>query len=123
MEPTVRSPRIKSAIGSDAAEARISADNLPSAGWSVVPKPCRRERKFWMQRPGAKNPPERALLSAETVNAQNRPQDPRRNGLFSIDGGFRGSGRLGGGVRSHTRTGLGQPPLLFPDICIFSGKE
>jgi molybdopterin-dependent oxidoreductase iron-sulfur protein len=33
-------------------------------------------------------------------------QDPRRNGLFSIDDGFRGSGRLDGGVRSQIRTGL-----------------
>ena len=60
-----------------------------------------------MQRPEAKNPPERPLLSAETGNVENRWQDPRRNGLFSIDDGFRGSGRLGGGVRSQIRTGLG----------------
>src|SRR5205085_10706832 len=30
---------------------------------------------------------------------------PRTNGLFSIDDGFCGSGRLDGGVRSHIRTG------------------
>src|SRR5260370_37965229 len=64
-----------------------------------------------MQRPGAKKPPERALLSAETVNAQNRPQDPRRNGLFSIDGGFRGSGRLGGGFHTHNLKVRGSNPL------------
>jgi hypothetical protein len=44
-----------------------------------------------MQRPEAKNPPERPLLSAETGNVENRRQDPRRNGVFSIDDGFRGS--------------------------------
>jgi hypothetical protein len=56
-----------------------------------------------MQRPEAKNPPERPLLSAETGNVENRRQDPRRNGLFSIDDGFRGSGRLdGGGDRYRT---------------------
>jgi hypothetical protein len=33
-------------------------------------------------------------------------KNPRRNGLFSIGDGFCGSGRLGGGVRSHMRTGL-----------------
>src|SRR5258706_13359865 len=38
------------------------------------------ERNFWMQRPEAKNPPERPLLSAETGNVENRRQDPRRNG-------------------------------------------
>ncbi len=59
-----------------------------------------------MQRPEAKNPPERPLLSAETGNVENRLQDPRRNGLFSIDDGLRGSGRLDGGVRSLMRTGL-----------------
>src|SRR5258705_13618547 len=67
-----------------------------------------------MQRPGAKKPPERALLSAETVNAQNRPQGPRRNGLFSIDGGFRGSGRLGGGrTRARTWDPLIKSQLLY----------
>src|SRR5437879_3330881 len=50
-----------------------------------------------MQRPGAKNPPERPLLSAETENVENTRQDPRRNGLFSVDDNFRSSGRLGGG--------------------------
>src|SRR5258706_15711606 len=73
---------------------------------SCRPKFSRGERNFWMQRPEAKNPPERPLLSAETGNVENRRQDPRRNGLFSIDDGFRGSGRLDGGVRSRIRTGL-----------------
>src|SRR6266403_5484904 len=58
----------------------------------------RGERNVWMQRPEAKNPPERPLLSAETGNVENRRQDPRRNGLVSIDDGFRGSGRLDGGA-------------------------
>src|ERR1700694_4115123 len=67
----------------------------------------RGERNFWMQRPEAKKPPERPLLSAETGNVENRRQDPRRKGLFSIDDGFRGSGRLdGGGTRAQT----GDPP-------------
>jgi hypothetical protein len=73
---------------------------------SCRPKFSRGERNFWMQRPEAKNPPERPLLSAETGNVENRRQDPRRNGLFSIDDGFRGSGRLDGGVRSRMRTRL-----------------
>ncbi len=68
-----------------------------------------------MQRLEAKNPPERPLLSAETGNVENRRQDPRRNGLFSIDVGFYGSGRLDGGVRSQIRTGLS------PDKCPFAG--
>ena len=50
-----------------------------------------------MQRLEAKNPPERPLFTAETRNAQNRQQDHRRNGLFSIDDGFYGSLRLNGG--------------------------
>ena len=33
-------------------------------------------------------------------------ENPRRNGLFPIDDGWRGLGRLDGGVRSHMRTGL-----------------
>jgi hypothetical protein len=59
-----------------------------------------------MQRLEANNPPERPLFTAETLNAQNRRQDPRRNRLFSMADGFYLSGRLGGGVRSHMRTGL-----------------
>jgi len=56
-----------------------------------------------MQRPEAKNQPERPLMSAETGNVENRRRDPRRNGLFLIDGGFRGLGRLdGGGDRDRT---------------------
>jgi hypothetical protein len=50
-----------------------------------------------MQRLEAKNPPERPLLSAETGNVQIGDKNPRRNGLFSIDDGFLGSGRLDGG--------------------------
>jgi len=64
-----------------------------------------------MQRLEAKNPPERPLLSAETGNVENRRQDPRRNGLFSIDDRLRGSGRLDGGVRSQIRTRL---PVIWP---------
>src|SRR5258705_8836214 len=45
-----------------------------------------------MQRLEAKNPRERPLFTAETRNAQNRQQDPRGNGLFSIDDGFYRSG-------------------------------
>ena len=71
-----------------------------------------------MQRLEAENPPERPLLSAETENVENRPQDPRRNRLFSINDGFRGSGRLDGGVRSQIRTGL-DPEL--PDKWLFTG--
>jgi hypothetical protein len=59
-----------------------------------------------MQRPEAKNPPKRLSISAETGNLKMGVKNPRRNGLFPIDGGFRSSGRLDGGVRSHMRTGL-----------------
>jgi hypothetical protein len=55
-------------------------------------------------------------MSAETGIAENRRQDPRRNGLFSIDDGFRSSGRLDGGVRSLIRTGLS------PDNWLFAGN-
>jgi len=54
----------------------------------------------------AKNPPERPPFTAETRNAQDRQQDPGRNGLLLIDDGFYRSGRLDGGVRSQIRTGL-----------------
>jgi hypothetical protein len=56
-----------------------------------------------MQRPGANNPPERPLLSAETGNSQIEGKNPRRNGLFLIGDGFRGSGRLVGGGSSPAK--------------------
>jgi hypothetical protein len=86
---------------------------------SSVPKSRRQERNFWMQRREAKKPPERPLWSAETGNVENGRQDPRRNGPFSIDDGFRGSGRLDGGVCSQIRTGL-DPEL--PDNWLFAGN-
>jgi hypothetical protein len=45
----------------------------------------------------------RPLLSAETENLKMGVMNPRRNGLFSIGDGFRGSGRLDGG-RDRDRT-------------------
>src|SRR2546421_11054227 len=66
---------------------------------------------------GRQNPPERPYCPAETRNPKNSSQDPRRNGLFSIDHGFRRSAKLGGGdyldqtacsPRRH-RTGLRYP--------------
>src|SRR5260370_26527647 len=69
----------------------------PIPGRRRASKPSRQERNFWMQRPEPKNPPERPLCRQRPGNVENRWQDPRRNGLFSIEDGFRGSGRLGGG--------------------------
>src|SRR5258705_3743012 len=80
-------------------------------------KRCRRERNFWTQRPEAKNPPERPLLSAETGNSKIGVKNPRRNGLFLIGDGFRSSGRLDGGVRSLCRTRhSGESTLETPAI-------
>jgi hypothetical protein len=73
-----------------------------------------------MQRPKAKNPPERPLLSAETGNVEDRRQDPRRNGPFAVDDGFYGSGRLDGGVRSQIRTRL---PVILPKQGDFREKQ
>src|SRR5258708_28464711 len=56
-----------------------------------------------MQRPEAKNPPERPLLSTETGNVEIGVKNPRRNGPFLIDDGFRSSGRLDGGGCSRAK--------------------
>src|SRR5258707_13247215 len=70
---------------------------------SAARTPARRERNFRMQRLEAKNPPERPLMSTETGNVEIGVKNPRRNGPFLIDDGFRSSGRLGGG-RTRART-------------------
>jgi hypothetical protein len=104
MEPTVRNPRIKSAIGFRS-RAKLTF-RQPIPGRRRASKSSRQERNFWMQRPEPKNPPERPLCRQRPGNVENRRQDPRRNGLLSIEDGFRGSGRLDGGVRSQIRTSL-----------------
>src|SRR5260370_31226318 len=115
MEPAVRGARIEPAIIAARLETAFFASRDPESPNCQTAfcrsKPCRRERNFWRQRPEAKNPPERALLSAETGNLKIGVKNPRRNGLFSIVDGFRGSGRLDGGVRSHMRTRL---PVIWP---------
>ncbi len=102
MEPTVRNPRIKSAIGFRS-RAKLTF-RQPIPGRRRASKSSRQERNFWMQRPEPKNPPERPLCRQRPGNVENRRQDPRRNGLFSIEDGFRGSGRLGG---AHQGSNLG----------------
>jgi len=95
---------VKSAIGFRS-RAKLTF-RQPIPGRRRASKPSRQERNFWMQRPEPKNPPERPLCRQRPGNVENRRQHPRRNGLFSIENGFRGSGRLGGGVRSRMRTRL-----------------
>src|SRR5258706_14253352 len=94
MEPAVRGARIEPAIIAARLETAFFASRdpeFPNCQTAFCrPKPCRRERNFWRQRPEAKNPPERALLSAETGNLKIGVKNPRRNGLFSIGDGFRG---------------------------------
>src|SRR5258707_6743161 len=110
MDPAVRGSRIEPAIIAARLETAVFASrdpefpNCQTAFWRS--KPDRRERNFWKQRPEAKNPPERPLLSAETGKLKIGMKNPRINGLFSIGDGFCGSGRLGGGVCSQIRTGL-----------------
>src|SRR5216684_3595548 len=101
MEPAVRGARIEPAIIAARLETAFFASRDPEFPNCQTAfcrsKPGRRERNFWKQRPEAKNPPERPLCRQRPGNVENRRQDPRRNGLFSIEDGFRGSGRLGGG--------------------------
>ena len=123
MEPAVRGARIEPAIIAARLETAFFASRDPEFPNCQTAfcrsKPGRRERNFWKQRPEAKNPPERPLLSAETGNLKIGMKNPRRNGLFLIDDGFRSSGRLDGGVRSQIRTGL---HLEFPDKGRFTGN-
>jgi hypothetical protein len=106
MELAVRSARIEPAIITARFETAFFASKnpkFPGCQTALPSKPCRGERNFWMQRRQAKNPPERPFFSTETVNVENMRKYPRRNGLFSIDNRFRGSGRLDGG-RTRART-------------------
>lgn len=50
-----------------------------------------------MQRLEAKKSTRETVMPAETGNLKTVDENPRRNGLFSIDDGLRGSGRLDSG--------------------------
>jgi hypothetical protein len=102
MEPTVRNSRIKSAIGLEAARCSPLSRRFPERRLvSCRPKFSRGNGIFGCRDRRPRIHPERPLLSAETGNVENRRQDPRRNGLFSIDDRFRGSGRLDGRTPSE----------------------
>src|SRR6202165_5566848 len=103
-----------SAAGNGIFCCRLSADDSRTLAGQLPSQIQSRGTEFLDAETGGQNPPERPLFSAETGNVENRRQDPRRNGLFSIDNRFRGSGRLDGGVRSPMRTGLSQPVPVIP---------
>src|SRR5260370_32077924 len=98
MEPAVRGARIEPTIVATRLETAFFASQdseLPNRQTALRPsKRRRRERNFWTQRPEAKNPPERPLLSAETGNSKIGGKNPRRNCLFLIGDGFRRSSKL-----------------------------
>ena len=108
MEPTVRSARLESAIGWEAAQARLSANDSRVPAGQFRPEIQSPGTEFLDAETRGQKSTRKTVMSAETGNIENSSQDPRRNGLFSIDNGFRGSGRLDGGVRSRMRTSLRQ---------------
>src|ERR1700730_3263132 len=82
MEPAVRGARIEPTIVATRLETAFfaSQDSEPPNRQTALcrSKRCRRERNFWTQRPEAKNPPERPLLSAETGDLKIRRQECRQ---------------------------------------------
>src|ERR1700694_2082288 len=74
MEPAVRGIRIEPPLVATRLETAFFASQdseFPNRQTALCrSKRCRRERNFWTQRPEAKNPPERPLLSAETGNSK-----------------------------------------------------
>src|SRR6266550_157325 len=85
MEPAVRGARIEPAIIAARLETALFASRDPEFPNCQTAfcrsKPGRRERNFWKQRPEAKNPPERPLLSAETGNLKIGMKNPRSTEL------------------------------------------
>jgi hypothetical protein len=86
MEPTVRNPRIESAIGSDSIRTSLSADQFPSAGWAIA-VPNSVARRCWPPKDpniselpngiGHQNPAAGTeFLDAET-GGENRPERPQ----------------------------------------------
>jgi hypothetical protein len=63
-----------------------------------------------MQRLEAKKSTRETVMPAETGNLKTVDENPRRNGLFSIDDGLRGSGRLDGETEG---TELPTPHAVF----------
>src|SRR5713226_2831431 len=89
MEPTVRIPRIESAIGPTPLrrfpERRlVSRPELEPAG-----------TEFLEAETGGRNLPERRYLSAEAGNEENRRQESPQKGPFLVESGFRRFGKTG----------------------------
>src|SRR6202045_4501186 len=131
MEPAVRGARIEPTIIATRLETALFASQdskFPNHQTAFCrSKPCRRERIFWTQRPEAKNPPERPVMSAETGNSKIGVKNPRRNGLFLIGDGFRSSGRLDGGdhldqTACSPRSHRNQSPILEPGTELFAAE-
>ena len=131
MEPAVRSARIEPTIVPTRLEtAFFSSQDSESPNRQTAlcrSKRCRRERNFWTQRPEAKNPPERPLLSAETGSSKIGVKNAGRNGLFLIDDGFRSSGRLDGGdhldqTACSPRSHRNQSPILESGTEFFAAE-
>ncbi len=109
MDPTVRNPRIETAIATPwgSRTALFASQDFPWLPHAIRrTKPRRRERNFRMQRPAAKIHPRGRYCRERPGTLKIGGKNPRRNGLFTINDGFRSSGRLGGGVRSRMRTRL-----------------
>src|SRR5260370_32776779 len=101
MEPAVRGARIEPTIVATRLETAFFASQdseSPNRQTALCrSKRCRRERNFWTQRPEAKNPPERRLLSAETGESKKGAKKPPRKRPVSSGGRCPRSGRLNGG--------------------------
>src|SRR2546423_12324862 len=77
MEPTIRSIRIEPTTGSVFARSLPATDDYPVRQLiQFRPQKRRhRERNFWMQRPGAKNPPARHFIIVRERELKNRRQE------------------------------------------------
>ena len=80
MEPTVRNPRIESAL--EAARSSPLGGRFPERRPVSSPKFSRRERNFWMRRLEAENRPERPLMWAETGIFEKAARSPQKRSLF-----------------------------------------
>src|SRR5438552_1343159 len=119
MAPTVRNPRIESTIG-----FRSCSNSLPGTPNSRAPAVQFRPEirspgtEFLDAETGGQKSTRETVIVGRDRQRSNTRQESPQNGLFSIDAGFRDSGRLDGGVRSQLRTGL---VAELPDNWLFTG--
>lgn len=86
-------------------------DQIPVGGYLYAVETQPPGTEFFVAETAGQKSPRETFIVGRDRDGENKRQNPLIKGHFSIGDGFRGSGRLDGGVVSQIRTRL---PLIWP---------